>query len=332
MRIISTLLLAICCTCLHAQAGKKPLVVATASIFADMAQQIAGDLVEVRTIVPIGSDPHIYEPTPADARLVAQADLLLVNGLTFEGWLQGLIESSGSRAPIVTITQGIEPIRAVYKNSTDPHAWMSAANGLIYIKNIYEALVKLDPEHKDIYEKNYLAYKQKLEELDRYIMEQIQTIPEQQRILITSHDAFQYFGRRYGLRLEAVLGVSTEADAQTSDIIRITRLVRENKVPAVFIESTVNPKLLEQIARDNGVKIGGKLYSDSIGGPNSPAPTYLDMLRYNTDTIVKALRGDADEHHTAQDPNSSSSDSWWLWVVLGMAFIGAFLLLASKIG
>ncbi|GIV31910.1 MAG: metal ABC transporter substrate-binding protein [Saprospiraceae bacterium] len=331
MKMPLTLLLTLCLSVLGAQSKQKPLVVATASIFADMAQQIAGDLVEVQSIVPIGSDPHIYEPTPADVRLVARADLLLVNGLTFEGWLQGLIKSSGTRAPIVVITEGIEPIQAVYKNSTDPHAWMSAANGLIYIENIYKALVKLDPAHKDVYEANYLAYKQKLEELDRYIMEQIQTIPEQQRILITSHDAFQYYGRRYGLRLEAVLGVSTEADAQTSDIIRITQLVREHKVPAVFIESTVNPKLLEQIARDNGVAIGGKLYSDSIGGPDSPAPTYLDMLKYNTDTIVKALRGETQQIATDESTRSSAG-GWWLWLILGAAFIGAFLLLASKIG
>ncbi|MEK7254343.1 MAG: zinc ABC transporter substrate-binding protein, partial [Bacteroidota bacterium] len=265
-------------------------VVATASIFADMAENIAGGHLEIKTIVPIGGDPHIYEPTPADAQLIASADLILKNALTFEGWLDGLIANAGAKAKLVTVTEGIEPIRAVaYKNSTDPHAWMSAANGLIYIENIKNALVELDPDNREVYEFNYKTYRQQLEDLDRYIFEQVKKIPEQRRILITSHDAFQYYGKRYGIRLESVLGVSTDAEAQTSDIIRLNKVIRENRVPAVFIETTVNPKLLQQIASDNEVTIGGKLFSDSIGDKNSPAPSYLDMLKYNTDVIVAAL-------------------------------------------
>lgn len=306
---------------------EKKLVVTSASIFADMAKNIAGDLLEVRSIVPIGSDPHIYEPTPADARLVSKADLLLVNGLTFEGWLSGLIQNANAKAPVVTITEGIEPIRAVYKNSTDPHAWMSASNGLIYIQNIYKALVALDPANEQTYQFNYNVYRHQLEEMDRYITEQIKKIPPQQRILITSHDAFQYYGRRYGLKLESVIGISTEAEAQTSDVIRLNRIIRESKVPAVFIESTVNPKLLEQIARDNHVRIGGKLYSDSIGGPDSPAPSYLDMLKYNTDTIVAALSGTQPANTEEQDNGSPA----WLWILVGLTFVGAFVFVASRL-
>ncbi|MAT53875.1 MAG: hypothetical protein CMN32_05295 [Saprospirales bacterium] len=326
LRLALALLPVLVSTALFCQNEKK-LVVASASIFADMAKNIAGDLVEVESIVPIGSDPHIYEPTPADARLVSKADLLLVNGLTFEGWLTGLIENANTSAPVVTITEGIEPIKAVYKNSTDPHAWMSAANGLIYIENIYKALVALDPENEQTYTFNYNVYRQQLEDMDRYIMEAVKQIPEQQRILITSHDAFQYYGRRYGLRLESVIGISTEAEAQTSDVIRLNKIIRESKVPAVFIESTVNPKLLEQIANDNHVRIGGKLYSDSIGGPDSPAPSYLDMLKYNTDTIVAALTS------TQSDPvdPAEGGSAVWLWALVGLAFIGAFVFVASRL-
>lgn len=301
------------------------LVVSTASIFADMAENIAGGEVEVKTIVPIGGDPHIYEPTPADARLVSRADLILKNSLTFEGWIDGLIESAGSGAEVVTITEGVEPIG--YKGSFDPHAWMDASYGLIYIENIKNALVELVPEKREIFEFNYGVYRKQLEEMDTYIFEQVAKIPEQRRVLITSHDAFQYYGKRYGIKLESVIGVSTEAEAQTSDVIRLGRVIKESGVPAVFIETTVNPKLLEQIAEDNQVTIGGSLYSDSIGGKDSEAPTYLDMLKFNTDTIVKAL--------TAEKPKSTTEEkegtNWILWGVLAAVLIGGFVLIGKKI-
>jgi ABC-type Zn uptake system ZnuABC Zn-binding protein ZnuA len=302
-------------------------VVATASIFADMAENIAGGHVEIKTVVPIGGDPHIYEPTPGDAQLVASADLILKNSLTFEGWLNGLIANANSKAKVVTITEGIQPIQAVYKSSSDPHAWMDASNGLVYIENIKNALVELDPANREVYEFNYGVYRKQIEDLDAYIFEQIKKIPEQRRILITSHDAFQYYGRRYGLRLESVIGISTEAEAQTSDIVRLNKVIRENGVPAVFIETTVNPKLLEQIARDNNVSIGGKLFSDSIGDKNSEAPTYLTMLKHNTDVIVKALSAEANE---AKAPEEEGVN-WLLWVVIGIMLIGGFVLVGKKL-
>ncbi|RMF32247.1 MAG: LPXTG cell wall anchor domain-containing protein, partial [Bacteroidetes bacterium] len=214
------------------------------------------------------------------------------------------------------------------KNATDPHAWMDARNGLIYIENIKNALIELDPDNREVYEFNYGVYRQQLEDLDRYIEEQIQRIPPKQRILITSHDAFHYYGKRYGLRLESILGISTDAEAQTSDIVRLNRVIRENQVPAVFIESTVNPKLLEQIAHDNNVAIGGKLYSDSIGGPDSPAPSYYDMLKYNTDTIVEALSRSAPPEPL---PPTTTRFPWFYWAGLGLLLAGGFLLLFRKI-
>ena len=307
-------------------AQEKKLVLSTASIFADMAKNIAGDQFDIRTIVPIGGDPHIYEPTPADAQLISKADMILKNSLTFEGWLDDLIESAGSKAEVVTITEGISAIESAFKNSADPHAWMDASNGLVYIENIKNAFVKFDLDNKEVYEFNYKVYRQQLEDMDAYIFEQVKKIPEQRRILITSHDAFQYYGRRYGIRLEAVIGISTEAEAQTSDIIRLGKVIKESGVPAVFIETTVNPKLLKQIAEDNKVFIGGSLFSDSIGEEDSEAPTYLQMLKFNTDTIVSALTKEKGETEVPDNEGDSSM----MWGLLALLLIGGFIFVWKK--
>lgn len=314
---------------LHAE--NKPFVVGTASIFSDMAAVIGGNLIEVESIVPVGGDPHTHEPTPRDAKLAARADLILKNGLTFEGWLDELIENSGTNAQIALITEGIEAITSqTYKNASDPHAWMDPQNGLIYIKNIRDALVALDPEHEDIYDFNYRAYKAQLESLHQEIQAMMTQIPEAQRILITSHDAFQYFGRRYGIRLESVLGTSTDAEAQTSDILRLSKVIRESQVPAVFIESTVNPKLLEQIASDNNVKIGGKLFSDSIGDKDSEAPSYLDMLKYNSTTIYHALSAKPGEI-AAEEDGKNGNATLIVWSFLAVLALGGLIFVIQKV-
>ncbi len=307
-------------------------VISTASIFADMAEHIAGGHVDIQTIVPIGGDPHTYEPRPSDARLVLEADLILKNGLTFEGWLNELIENSGTKANVVLITQNVDAITSEkYKGSADPHAWMDASLGMIYIENIKNALVELDPDNKEVYEFNYQAYRGHLEELDKFIKTEIEKIPANQRILITSHDAFQYYGRRYGIQLESVLGISTEVEAQTSDVIRLNKVIRENNIPAVFIESTVNPKLLEQLAKDNKVVIGGELYADSIGDKDSPAPTYYDMLKYNTEVIVKALSKTVIVEETDSSENSGGGKGWMvLALLLVPLFIYGIKMLSSK--
>lgn len=313
-----------CISAFSALAQNKPLVVASASIFADMAENISGGLVDVKSIVPIGGDPHIYEPTPGDAKLVAEANLILRNGLTFEGWLDELIENSGTKGKIVTITQGVQPISSeVYKNSTDPHAWMDPILGGIYLKNIKEALIDLFPEYEVEFTFNHDLYQQQLEDLHQYILDQILTIPEDRRILITSHDAFRYFGKRYGVRVESVLGTSTDADVQTSDIRRLTEIIQKFKVPSVFIETTVNPALLQQIALDNKVAIGGSLYSDSLGDKDSPAATYLEMLKFNTDTLVKGLTM---ENETFQ----KKSNSKWIFVLLGLILVSTLFFFLKK--
>lgn len=306
---------------------EKKTLVATASMMADMATNISGGLVEVKCIVPIGGDPHLHEPTPRDAQLVNKADLIIKNGLTFEGWLNELIENSGTKAKTIRVTEGIQPIQSTqYKNSADPHAWMDASLGLKYIENIKNALVELDPDNASVFEFNYGIYKQQLEDLDQYIKTEIQKIPAKKRVLITSHDAFQYYGRAYGIQLEAILGTSTDAQAQTSDIIRLNKVIRANKVPALFVESTVNPKLLKQLAADNDIQIGGQLYADSIGDKDSPAPTYLDMLKHNTDVIVAALTRESSPEISAI-PSEEGGSSWWLWGIIAGLLIGGFVLM-----
>ncbi len=304
-------------------ATEKPKLVATASMISDIAQNIVGDKFEVTTIVPIGKDPHTYEPTPGDATMVAYADVIFKNDLTFEGWLLKLITNSGTKANVVKVTEGVDVIESLtYANSADPHAWMNASNGIIYAENIKNAMVEYDVENKDFYEKNFEAYRKKLQELDEYIQEQIKTIPKQQRILITSHDAFQYYGRKYGIRLESILGTSTDAQAQTSDYTKVDKVIRESGVPAVFIESTVNPKMLQQLASSNDITIGGSLFSDSIGNKDSDAPSYLAMLKYNTDVIVKALSRKV-QPKIAEAPEEKNNIL--LYGILGVLFIGAFL-------
>ena len=312
-------------------AQEKKNLLATASMFKDMAEAIVGDRLNVETIVPIGSDPHLHEPTPRDARLVVNADLIFMNGLTFEGWLNELVENSGTKAKTILITKGVNAIASEdYKNSFDPHAWMDAKNGLVYIKNIYDAVIQLAPEYKDEFTFNYNAYKKDLEDLDSYIKKEIEKIPTKQRVLITSHDAFQYYGRAYGIQLESIIGVSTEAQAQTSDIIRLNKIIRESEVPAVFIESTINPKLLEQLADDNDIEIGGKLFADSLNDKGKNGDTYIDMLKYNTDVIVAAL-SQIKKEKESKDKESGGGNSLTLYLAIGAILLAGFLILMRSI-
>ncbi|MBT8233767.1 MAG: zinc ABC transporter solute-binding protein [Saprospiraceae bacterium] len=309
--------------------SEKPLVVCSASMIYDMVKEIGSEALDIKVIVPIGGDPHLYNPTPSDATLVSNADLIFINGLTFEGWILELIENSGTSAAVDTVTNGVAAIQSgKYQNAFDPHAWMDVSNGLVYIKNIKNSLIKLDPENKGIYEKNYDAYKSKLESLDKYIEKRILEIPEAQRVLITSHDAFAYYGKRYGLQLEAIQGMSTEAEAQTSDIIRIVNVIKKTKVPAIFIESTISPKLIQQIASDNNVAIGGELFADSIGDKDSGANSYYLMLKKNTDTIVEALKG---EKFGETKYQHESESGWLLYGIIGLSFLLGIVVLFLKL-
>jgi len=325
----SLLILVICLLTAPLMSQDKLKVVASASIFQDMAKNIGGEKIETHTIVPIGGDPHLYEPKPSDAALVKSADIIIMNGLTFEGWITKLIDNSASSAKKYTITQGVDVIQSEnYENAADPHAWMNASNGLIYIANIKNALIENDPSNKDFYQKNYEKYKQEISQLHSYIQQEIQKIPEAKRMLVTSHDAFAYYGKAYGVRLNALKGISTEAETQTKDMVRVAKAIRESGVPAIFIESTINPQVIQQIARDNNVKIGGELFADSLGEEDSEGGTYLTMLRHNTDVLVKALsRSEMTETKIDSD---DTRNGWMIYLILGAIMIGALIFAVKK--
>lgn len=327
MRVILTLLLLTSlCTSGRAQdLERKFIVVSSSSIFADMTRVISGDLVDVESIVPIGSDPHTYEPTSSNVQLIARADLVLVNGLTFEGWMNDLIENSGAVAETATITEGIGAIaRGQYVNLSDPHAWMTARNGMTYVRNIRDALNRLDPANKDIYDFNSGIYLQQLEDLDKRIFGQIESIPEARRVLITSHDALRYYGHHYGIRVESVLGTSTDAQVQTDDVNRISKIIRESGVPAIFVESTINPKLVRQLVTDNEVIIGGELLADSLDEPGKEGGTYIGMLTVSTNTIVAALKVQVEDVGTGK--GLSGSQQAVLLSIILTVMAGAFFL------
>jgi ABC-type Zn uptake system ZnuABC Zn-binding protein ZnuA/ABC-type Mn2+/Zn2+ transport system ATPase subunit len=297
-------------------------VVATTSIIADITSKIGGDKVSVKSLVPVGSDPHLFDPVPSDAEMIAQADLIFRNGLTLEGWLDKLLFNSGTKAEIVTVTTGVEAIaHETYENAYDPHAWMSCKNAIIYAENISWALAELMPEHKAFFENNCKIYTKELEALNEWVIKQLRSISEKHKVLVTSHDAFRYFANDYGLRVISVLGTSTDADININDLNSLIQDVKKLGLPAIFVESTINPKLLKQVAHDQGIRIGGKLFADSLGDEESGAETYIKMIRHNTRTIVSGLTG-------AGDRTSFKNHEWILMIILFFTF-GATIFLVS---
>ncbi|MDP2188314.1 MAG: zinc ABC transporter substrate-binding protein [Sphingobacteriaceae bacterium] len=307
-------------------AAQAPVVkvVATTSFLADMAQQLAGEHCEVISLLPLGADPHIYEAVPGDARLLAEADLIIENGLNLEGWLKKLIDQAGGKALLVTASDGITPIgSAEHANSYDPHAWMDPLLGRIYIRNMANGLQRLLPAHAADIERNFEAYDQQLLSLHTYIEGRIAQIPAEHRIIATTHDAFRYFGNRYGMRVLSVLGTTTDAEVRVSDLHDLIRTIEAENLPALFIESTINPKLLQQVAADAGIRIGGSMYADSMGPKGSGADTYLSMLRHNADTLLEGLQGSG-------AANSRRTDLLMLLIIAGF-FALAFAVLAVRI-
>lgn len=281
---------------LPAFAQEKLPVVASFSILGDFVREIGGDRVAVTTLVGPDGDAHVYSPTPADAKTVAGAKLVVVNGLKFEGWLTRLVKSSGTKATVATATTGITPLKMADDHGhghggEDPHAWQSVANAKLYVGNVRDALVAADPAGKAGYEANAAAYQTKLDALEAEIKAAVARIPADRRKAITSHDAFGYFVKAYGIAFIAPQGVSTEAEASAKDVARIIRQIKAEKVPAVFLENITNPRLAEQIAKESGAKIGGRLYSDALSAAGGPAGTYIAMMKHNISQIEKALVG-----------------------------------------
>ena len=280
-----------------AQQPAKLKAVASFSILADFVRNVGGDRIDVAILVGPDADAHAFAPTPAHARTVAEANLIFVNGLGFEGWMTRLIKAAGGSANAVATTAGVKPLKMDEQkhghshSATDPHAWQSVANAKIYVGNIRDALVKADPAGKQTYEANAKAYAEKLDALETEVRAGVARIPADRRRIITSHDAFGYFAASYGVQFIAPAGVSTETEASARDVARIITQIKAQKIPAVFLENVSSARLMEQIARETGAKVGGKLYSDALSGPDGPAPTYVEMMRHNVRQLGSALMG-----------------------------------------
>jgi zinc/manganese transport system substrate-binding protein len=270
------------------QAQEKINVVASFSILGDFAKNVGGDRVNVTTLVGANSDVHVYTPAPADAKKIADAKLVIINGLGLEGWLPRLVQSSGSKAAIVTTTNGIAPRKL--GSDADPHAWQSVVNAKIYVANIRDALIAADQPGAPAYRANADAYLAKLDVLDREVREAVAQIPEARRKVISTHDAFGYFAAAYGIVFIAPQGVSTESEPSARDIAAIITQIRTVKIPAVFLENISDPRLMRRISAETGARIGGTLVSDSLTGENGDAPTYIDMVRHNIKALTSALK------------------------------------------
>lgn len=284
-----------------AAARAEPLkVVASFSILGDLVRQVGDERVSVAVLVGPNGDAHSFVPSPGDARTLAGARLVVVNGLGFEGWIDRLVKASGTKAPVVVASAGVTPIEEMQEghahaghetHALDPHAWQNVANAKRYVASIRDGLIGVDPEGRATYEARASAYLAELDALDAEVRRTVAAIPEARRRVITTHDAFGYFARAYGLRFIAPQGVSSQSEATARDVARIIRQVKRDRIPAVFLENVADPRLMLQIARESGAKAGGRIFSDALSEPGGPAPTYIEMMRNNLREFSAALSG-----------------------------------------
>ena len=296
-------------------------VVATFSILGDMVKQVGGDRVKVTSLVGPDGDTHVYRPTPKAAKAIAQTKVLFVNGLEFEGWIERLVESSGFKGRMVTATVGIEALKMEEEGhhddhdkhgkkdhhdhhdkhgkkddhehhnhgEYDPHAWHSLANARIYVRNIVDGLAAADPQGAKAYRANAERYIKEITSLESEMEKAMKSVSADGRKVVTPHDAFGYLGSTYGIKFLAPVGISTEAEASAGDVAKLIRQIKKEKISAIFVENITDRRLLDQIVRETGARVGGTLYSDALSKANGPAGTYLDLMRHNIRTLVKAL-------------------------------------------
>ena len=269
------------------RANDRVNVVASFSILGDFVKNVGGDRVDVTTLVGPNGDVHVYTPAPSDAKKIADAKLLVVNGLGLEGWLPRLVQAAGSKATIVTASNGVAPLKAGAE--IDPHAWQSVPNAKIYVANIRDALVAADPADAATFRANTARYLGELDALDAEVRAAVAKIPPERRKVITTHKAFGYFAETYGIQFLAPVGVSTEIEPSARDIAALIRQIKAHKIPAVFLENLSDDRLIGRIAAEAGVKAGGTLYSDSLTGEKGPAPTYIALMRHNIKALTNAL-------------------------------------------
>lgn len=291
-----------------ATAADRIPVVASFSILGDVVANVGGDRIAVTSLVGPDQDAHVFQPAPDDIKAVSRAKLVIVNGLGFEGWTDRLTQSANYKGDVVTASAGIKAREREeeghddhdhdhdhaghehHHGKNDPHAWQDPQNVVVYTRNIVAGLSKLDPAGAADYRKNGDAYIAKLNELDSWAMQQFGQIPDAKRKVITSHDAFEYFGAHYKVKFLAAQGVSTDSEPSAKQVATLIRQIRSEKIKALFFENMSNPKLLQQIARESGIKAGGKLYADALSKADGPAPTYLALMRYNINQLLEKIR------------------------------------------
>uniref|UniRef100_A0A7C3ABA0 Manganese transporter n=1 Tax=Thermorudis sp. TaxID=1969470 RepID=A0A7C3ABA0_9BACT len=279
-------------------ATRQVRVVATTTIVADAVREVGGDRVEVITLMGPGIDPHLYKASEGDVLRLASADIIFYNGLHLEGKMSQVLARVGERVPTVAIAERIDPsfLRKPpeFEGAYDPHVWFDVRLWMIAIEAVRDGLATVDPTHAAVYQANAERYLAELDELDRWVRQEVAKIPPERRVLITAHDAFGYFARAYGFEVYGLQGVSTAAEAGVADVQALADLIVERRIPAIFVETSVPPRFIEAVqeavrARGFAVRIGGQLYSDALGDPGTPAGTYVGMVRSNVETIVQAL-------------------------------------------
>ena len=289
--VICALVLAACANTL-ATSSSKPRVVATTTIIGDIARHITGDRLDVITLLAPGVDPHDYEPVPSDVQAISQAKLILVNGAGLEPWLNKITDSTATTDKVVYVSNGLTTHSLPNSNTIDPHLWFDVNNAIHYTEQIRDALIAIDPANAETCRSNAAGYIAQLKELDTWISNQVNTVPVDKRLLITNHDTFGYFAARYGFTVVGTIFPANGAEASPSaqQIADLVNTIKHSQAKAVFTENTLNPELANTIAQEAGVKIVAQLYTDSLGPIGSPASTYIDMMRYDVQTIVEALK------------------------------------------
>jgi zinc/manganese transport system substrate-binding protein len=273
-----------------AETAKLP-VVASFSVLGDLVRRIGSDDVRIDTLVGPDGDVHVYQPSPGDARKLATARLVVINGLDLEGWMARLIASAGFKGDIVTATNGIQPLQTTEDGRTlpDPHAWQDLANGRIYVRNIATALAAADPGHAAGYAGRAAAYDAELADLDKWVRTEIAAIPPEKRRIITTHDAFSYFGHAYGIEFRAPVGMSEDSEPSAGAVAALIRTIRQEHIRALFIENMTDPRLIGQLARETNAVPGGALFADALSKPGEGGESYVAMFRHNVPAMVAAM-------------------------------------------
>lgn len=278
-----------------ASSDEKLNIVATYSIIADMVKNIAGDKANVYSMVPIGTDPHMYDPLPQDTKNVSEADLIFYNGLNLEtgkGWFQDLLDVTKKTEVAFPVTEEVTPMFLSEKgkeSQEDPHAWLDIQNGIKYVDVITKRIIEIDPENKQYYLDNQTTYVAKLEEADQYAKNEVAKIPEEKRILVTSEGAFKYFSKAYGFEAAYIWEINTDNQGTPDQLSRIINIIETNQVPALFVETSVNPKTMETVSNETGVPIHSKIFTDSLAKEGEAGDTYIEMVKWNIDKVVEGL-------------------------------------------